>query len=1764
MKLGSFRGVAVLGLFTVAIATSTSALAPSGDGLGTANGPDGGTNNNKYHDADAPDESLLEQMAATPDADNGESKDEEKKDVIYPARTTRQRGNTEGELLMVESEEEEKQNSSLDVIAEELVETSFRLSNLGANLRGTPGLSLGEDPHVLLVETTEMLEDLRLAAVDQVYALEAFEDHYEKDPSGSLVALTKAKAVSPLPLTSEEVGAIAPPLERMDNFGETSSTNELMPDLIQDGVEGAHSLVEVLEDVQEALRIPMEIESERQLKDVVRGSKLFDSLYKVNDADDEEDEDISSVPTGSPIHFGTNDGSEPVHDEFESFNYASPRIKMQGINERQMFKDFRHKLMRKLSRDLHGKKGYKERKGRHLRRVESNGFCPKKCSHDDDACRCEKLAKCALDLSSYDLAVMFGKDRISADDYDDEKHGVFDSEEIQLFSAGDGLPRKASQIKSKARELQQSGDYSDSQACGDLLSEFYTLDSMEDESHQLSVEQVCDSVDSFTKLRMSEIVNHYDRAEEIAGPFTDEKKDLITDWYDNLDIPVSPWPGTGLKEYKDVVFKLNNNDGNQRLFLKTEQHDWPGDECGSEGGPVKFAEWDGNAPDRYKWRVYFDSARNAFQIRSEHCAIYADEHYWREKWEHFNIAAGSSWNVDQQLRLYTVDSMRSNQNRLWFRAENKNGIRLRLAANNKHVSEEGRSLWLKSKNSLTMFPGLAGSYAFTCAFSTATDQYDAGKEDKCNHHYLAENWDWSKKQGFYHPMADLICKAVYNECRAKLKEHMVELQSQWGESVGYNRGPLQPNVAWFRSGTFDLVSKTWPNYIFGGIGATLSGTGLSEVTESWHGANKEVTALKGTTSDSINFGDVLRNQFTICSVTRYTGGAFGRILNGEGADWLHGHHGWSNGGKAGVAHYQGWKTKSDGTNVNPITDWVVMCGTNAGSQLKLVNGVSKGTADDGQGGVSLWVNGRGNYGESSDFAIAEVMVWDGGLTSEEMYSASNYLVKKFGVGTVTEVSTVAPTYASQAEIPNSVQCNSVSYKACSEFAVALDEIYQHRDNETYPLENPMLKDAGVKLSRAMSGNDVLGQIQFPNAVVLRQDNSSGIKTFSKYKIRHFENFPGDEEVNKGPWRYKAGDKFRYDYSVNLGCTASHNEGNKSAVAMQACDKSINILAGRSTSIGVLSAIAKELKSSNGTEGMPGHCCLDNALDSEHFGLHYSPFINSKGELIPMTCNNPGHFHLGISREACEAANGKWFRSPCRLLEHCIDNRPKLGEPGFIQSFEDRVRGEPRKEFLSKLRIEATMLDLFCAIPKNCPVITISELEVRDGDGFMIPATNWAQKSTEGAFTADKAVNGNFADYSKTDIADPGAHILIDFGDAISFSQLKIYMPEGSRLPESTIQLLDESDEEEDDVVVGSLLIDGPSKEPGIVDVGGVNYALYTFNAEDFKYTRNFYDGGYVIEDPNDEDQCETARTELGFAADHPHDTEVCDEFVDQMCDEEPPIEEDPRRLLGEQSSSSHAQSNSARRKLSSCTPEKDSARGDLWKKICDPHQDGGLQWLIIAYSVVLEFLNYKKAIHEKVSTWEVQKITDGCTLLPPFLKGPCYFLAWGFQAANHVVSLVLITTIHIIQIVVTHFQSDIEKRGPAQALNDNAPKRDEMMYENFKVLWDKLEDIGKATTGCPPASPDGRKLETISVGPNLEIDKFEAVMTEKVSAEVTTVIEAQQSENKARMAEMKAELKAQQTESNQKLNALEAMVAQLIEQNRQLLDSIVGAGEKEE
>ena len=95
-----------------------------------------------------------------------------------------------------------------------------------------------------------------------------------------------------------------------------------------------------------------------------------------------------------------------------------------------------------------------------------------------------------------------------------------------------------------------------------------------------------------------------------------------------------------------------------------------------------------------------------------------------------------------------------------------------------------------------------------------------------------------------------------------------------------------------------------------------------------------------------------------------------------------------------MAYYGGWKTATQ-DHVSPNTDWVVMCGTNAGSQLKLANGVDVGTAAGGTGGVSLFVN-AGFANEKSDFAIAEVAVWPRGPTSAEMHRVSEHLMSRLG------------------------------------------------------------------------------------------------------------------------------------------------------------------------------------------------------------------------------------------------------------------------------------------------------------------------------------------------------------------------------------------------------------------------------------------------------------------------------------------------------------------------------------------------------------------------------------------------------------------------------------------------------------------------------------------------------------------------------------------------------------------------------------------------
>lgn len=207
-------------------------------------------------------------------------------------------------------------------------------------------------------------------------------------------------------------------------------------------------------------------------------------------------------------------------------------------------------------------------------------------------------------------------------------------------------------------------------------------------------------------------------------------------------------------------------------------------------------------------------------------------------------------------------------------------------------------------------------------------------------------------------------------------------------------------VGWFRAGQFDTYHNSWGNR---GGGSTIQNfvvedtAPVTKAYESGYGASVKIASLKGTTATQLEFGPIMPHTYTICSLTRYTSTDWNkqkRILASEDGrkNWLHGHHA----ARAGVAYYNnGWKSAAT-NRVSPNTNWVAMCGTNDPAVQApynvMVNGNFVGTSTGGQDPSGLTVNKFAS--EKSDFAIAEVIIWYGGLSKTAMESAMGELMKR--------------------------------------------------------------------------------------------------------------------------------------------------------------------------------------------------------------------------------------------------------------------------------------------------------------------------------------------------------------------------------------------------------------------------------------------------------------------------------------------------------------------------------------------------------------------------------------------------------------------------------------------------------------------------------------------------------------------------------------------------------------------------------------------------
>ena len=98
-------------------------------------------------------------------------------------------------------------------------------------------------------------------------------------------------------------------------------------------------------------------------------------------------------------------------------------------------------------------------------------------------------------------------------------------------------------------------------------------------------------------------------------------------------------------------------------------------------------------------------------------------------------------------------------------------------------------------------------------------------------------------------------------------------------------------IAYYVADDIDIENNSWPDRS-GNNNATLVGTGFSISTDG--------LALQGTTSSSILFGNILNAEYTICSITSYSGTNNKTILNSADTNWIHGHYN----GRSGVIAYE--------------------------------------------------------------------------------------------------------------------------------------------------------------------------------------------------------------------------------------------------------------------------------------------------------------------------------------------------------------------------------------------------------------------------------------------------------------------------------------------------------------------------------------------------------------------------------------------------------------------------------------------------------------------------------------------------------------------------------------------------------------------------------------------------------------------------------------------------------------------------------------------
>ena len=217
--------------------------------------------------------------------------------------------------------------------------------------------------------------------------------------------------------------------------------------------------------------------------------------------------------------------------------------------------------------------------------------------------------------------------------------------------------------------------------------------------------------------------------------------------------------------------------------------------------------------------------------------------------------------------------------------------------------------WSTVSNTCVLCPANSTSIGSSCS-CTETDQYwypDINQCKACPEGSSFSNNSCTCVGNTYFDMSSGSCLDYFSQ--------NVSGSSPWGIWRAQSFSSVSPNVLVEARGN--------------GRDVTILGRGITTSNSSGNGAMGLLYSLNGGTINSMLW-PALPNEFTICSLTRYTSSSTTnrqRILTNSATscDWSHGHRG----DKRGVAFYSALRTLD--VSFGSPTDWLVMCGQNSQS-----------------------------------------------------------------------------------------------------------------------------------------------------------------------------------------------------------------------------------------------------------------------------------------------------------------------------------------------------------------------------------------------------------------------------------------------------------------------------------------------------------------------------------------------------------------------------------------------------------------------------------------------------------------------------------------------------------------------------------------------------------------------------------------------------------------------------------------------------------------